>query len=90
MTIPFTDLIQISNNQSIIRYTGANQSGQQFFAYIKCSPDTAKLMYRDYEANTSRNIAEYGEIIYRDFLSEPDEKAKAFLEQWLKKNSTQH
>lgn len=86
MTIPFTDLIQISNNNSIIRYSGTNQIGQQFFAYIKCTPDNAKLMYRDYAVKSSRDIKEYGEVIYVDFLAEPDEKAKTFLADWLKEN----
>lgn len=44
-------------------------------------------MFRDYETETPRNITEYGEVIYTDFLSEPDEKAKSFLENWIKENN---
>jgi endoglucanase Acf2 len=87
MSISFTDLIKISNNESIVRYNATLTDGRSFFAYIKCNSTGAKLMFQDYETLTKRSITEYGEVIYTDFLSEPDEKAKSFLENWIKENN---
>ena len=86
MTIPFTDLIKISHNKSVMTYYGTSFDGRDFIAYIVCTPETAKLMYRDFSDKTSRAIAEYGEVIYKDFVSEPDDKAKDFLADYIKNN----
>ena len=67
-------------------YYGIDYAKRTFFAYILCTPDTAKQMYRDHAEKKPKNISDYGTIIYTDFISEPDEKAKAFLKHYLADN----
>jgi hypothetical protein len=87
MTIPFTELIKISGGKSVMIYSGVDGFGASFFAYIICTPDKAKLMFSDYENGIKRQLFFYGNPIYIDFIPEPDEKAKEFLQKYLAENS---
>ena len=84
--IPFKDLIRTSNNKSVMAYYGTDTNKRDFFAYIICDPQAAKRMYHNYQTRTQDKISDYGEVIYKDYISEPDDKAKEFLKKYLADN----
>lgn len=43
-------------------------------------------MQEDYQNKLADTPESYGEVIYKDFSPEPDEKAKEFLKKWLVEN----
>jgi hypothetical protein len=86
MTASFVERIEFGKTNSIMLYQGINGLGWKFFAYIVCGLEGYKKLQQDAQNKATTNINSYGEIIYTDFLPEPDEKAQAFLKQWLKEN----
>ena len=57
------------------------------FSYVKCDRAGVEKMRKDYENNVAvSDLSVYGEVLYRDNIKDPDEKAKAFLRQWLADN----
>jgi hypothetical protein len=49
--------------------------------------DGYKKMLADQEAKPFVKPEIYGEVIYKDFIAEPDAKAKEFLNKWLAENN---
>ena len=82
----FVEKVKFKKINKVMTYYGINGLGWQFFAYIVCGLDGYKKMQHDAENKLTANVTAYGEIIYTDFLPEPDDKAKAFLKQWLEEN----
>ncbi len=64
-------------------YRAKSAEGQDFFAYILCNKEQVIAMKSDFAAKRAATPESYGEVIYADFLPDPDEKAKAFLAAWL-------
>ena len=85
--VNFAEKVNFEKNDYIQIYYGRNSLGVDFFYYIRCNIEGYKKMKEDYLNKIVTNPESYGEIIYKDQLSEPDEKAKTFLANWLKNNS---
>ncbi len=83
MSLKFTERVKLKQGNDLIVTYRAGVLGMHFFAYIKCTEQGVKLMREDYESGTPRDPSEYGEIIYRDNIRDPDEKAKTFLKNYL-------
>lgn len=79
----FTEKVKFSGRDCIITYFGKNFLGENFFCYIRCNIDGYRKMKDDFTGKSYRNPTDYGEIIYRDNISEPDKKAKEFLKNWM-------
>ena len=84
--LKFTDKALLRNNKVVMTYRGKDTAGLDFFAYILCDEKGVTLLRKDFAEKTSRAIAEYGEIIYSAYLSDPDEKAKEFLAKYTAEN----
>lgn len=83
MPISFTERLKLSKgNQLIMTYRGAID-GRDFFAYILCDKRGVYLLHDDWGARKARAISEYGQVIYRDDLKDPDKKARDFLKHYL-------
>lgn len=68
-------------------YKGITGDGAEFFAYILCNEAQVLQMRKDYETKTNRTLSEYGEVLYIDYIDEPDAKAKDFLNKWITENN---
>lgn len=65
-------------------YRAINGDGRRFFAYIVCELNGYNKMLKDHELGAKiDDLRQYGEVIYIDFIAEPDQKAQAFLEKYL-------
>lgn len=72
----------------IMTYRAKDESGGDFFCYIKCNYDGYQKINHDYLDKKSAVPSTYGEVLYADYLVDPDEKAKNFLADWLAKNGS--
>lgn len=84
MQIPFAKRVEFEKNDSVMVYRAKDAKGRDFFCYIRCKLEGYKKMHEDFETRTAGKPSDYGEIIYRDFLKDPDQKAKDFLAEYLK------
>ena len=82
----FAEQVKLNQGKNLIMTYHGQIVGIDFFAYIKCREDGVKLMHEDFASNTGRALEEYGEVIYRDNIAEPDEKACKFLQEYLAAN----
>ena len=81
----FARLIAKQLNSKVILYRATTKDGQDFYAYIRCNEKQARKMKQDFlEKTPCRDVADYGEVIYKTFGKNPDEKAKNFLSEYLK------
>jgi hypothetical protein len=80
--ISFTDRVKLEKNDYIQIY-----HGHGFFSYVRCNADGFKRMHEDYLNQVPSRAADYGDVIYTDFIATPDDKAKTFLDNWLKESS---
>lgn len=80
--ISFAEKLKFNGNACIVTYYGKNLLGNDFFCYIKCDMAGYKKIKDDFVNKSYRKLEEYGEIIYRDNIPKPDEKAKEFLKNW--------
>jgi len=85
--LSFTEKVGFEKNDKIMTYFGIDKLGKNFFCYILCSRDGFKKMQDDYLSKTQAPPKSYGKIIYLGDAPEPDEKAKLFLQNWLKNNA---
>ncbi len=83
MALKFTERVKLNAGNDLIMTYRGQVGGQDFFAYIKCEEAGVKMMRGDYEDAVARKIEEYGEVIYRDNVKDPDEKAVQFLQDYL-------
>ncbi len=81
-----TERIKLNQGNDLIMTFRGEIAGIDFFAYIKCSEAGVKLMHADYASGDSHPLSEYGEVIYRDNLKDPDAKAKEFLQNYIAEN----
>lgn len=81
--LKFTERVKLNAGNDLIMTYRGQVGGQEFFAYIKCEEKGVKLMREDWETSTARKLEEYGEVIYKDNLKDPDEKALEFLKDYL-------
>ena len=84
-TPTFAEKVKFGKKDSIMTYFGKNWHGV-FFCYIRCELDGYRKMQEDYQNKIADTPESYGEVIYKDFSPEPDEKAKEFLKKWLVEN----
>jgi hypothetical protein len=82
--LSFVEKLALGDNDSIMLYRGVTLSGKNFFAYLRCDKQGVEKLRRDYMAPGARDLNMYGEIIYMDFLAEPDARAEDFLLRYLK------
>ncbi len=91
MTAPYTptfaEKVKFGKKDSIMTYYGKNGLGEQFFCYIRCGLDGYKKMQEDFASKAFAAPESYGEIIYKDYILEPDNKAVDFLKNWLAENN---
>jgi hypothetical protein len=85
-TPTFAEKVRFGKLDNVMTYFGKNGLGKDFFCYIRCGLEGYKTMLEDFDNKITANPAVYGDIIYKDFIAEPDEKAKNFLEKWLAEN----
>lgn len=81
--ISFADRTSLEKHDYIQIYHGLSAIGERFFCYILCNRDGFTRMNQDYLDEVAADPASYGEIIYRDNIPEPDDKAVQFLEKYL-------
>lgn len=81
--LSFSEKVKLETSKLVMKYRAAGKSGRPYFAYIYCDERGVKKMHDDYENNITAKPESYGEVIYSDAISEPDEKAKEFLKNWL-------
>ncbi len=86
-TPTFAEKISFGKTDKVMVYYGKNGLGDDFFCYIRCGLAGYAKMKNDYLTETSAYPEDYGEILYQDFISEPDEKAKEFLKKFLAENN---
>jgi hypothetical protein len=86
MTLKFTERVKLNSGNDLIMTYRGQIAGEDFFAYIKCEEKGVKLMRQDWETSTPRKLEEYGEVLYRDTVIDPDDKAKEFLQNYLAQN----
>ncbi len=82
--VGFAEKLSFSRGDNVVVYKAKNMLDMPFFCYIRCGLDGYKRLKYDYEAKVFSTPDSYGEVIYRDNIPEPDDKAKKFLENWLK------
>lgn len=82
-TPTFAEKVAFGKEDKIMVYYGRNGLGAEFFCYIRCGLEGYRKMKDDYLTKASVLPESYGDILYKDYLPEPDEKAKAFLKAWL-------
>ncbi len=58
-----------------------------FFAYIKCDELGLRRIHDDYDSGKGRPPEEYGEVIYRAPMTEPDQTAERFLKEYVLQNN---
>lgn len=85
-TPSFAEKVKFGKNDSIMTYYGRNGLGVDFFCYIRCDFNGYRKMQDDYLNKNYAKPESYGSIIYKDYIPEPDEKAKEFLKNWLAEN----
>ena len=85
--LKFAELVKLKDNDLVMTYKGTTPEGENFFAYILCNQNQVSLMRGDFQNKISRPLTEYGEVIYFDYLPEPDEIATEFLANWTAENS---
>ena len=78
----FAEKVKFGKGDRVMAYFGKNSFGLEFFCYIRCDLDGYRKMQDDFLNNISATPETYGEVIYKDFIPEPDEKAKEFLKNW--------
>ena len=86
-SISHAENISFEKQDNIQLYYGINALKEEFFCYIRCNKTGYKKMQEDYLNKASAKPEEYGQVIYKDYLAEPDDKAKEFLEKYLQQNS---
>ena len=84
---PFTKRIEFQRNDWIMVYHGQDILRREFFCFIRCGLEGYTKMQNDFYNKTPALPAGYGQVIYKDYLPQPDEKAQAYLENWIKQNS---
>jgi hypothetical protein len=82
----FVEEYILSNSNLVMTYRAVDERSRDFFAYISCGREGVVKMKQDYTDQKSRAARDYGEVIYADFLKDPDEKAVEFLKKWVSEN----
>lgn len=80
--IPFTKRIEFETKDWVMTYRARDQYGRDFFCYIRCDIDGYTKMQTDWLNKKTAEPSSYGTVIYTDYLKDPDDKAKKFLESW--------
>ena len=88
--LKFTEQIKLKNSKLVMLYNGVDTHGHKFFVYFLSNEKQVRLIREDYQKNTARTIGEYGEMLYSDYLPEPDSKAIEFLNKWIDDNGGSH
>jgi|GEM_PF-2480904 len=81
--LTFAEKVKLGGGECVMLYRGVSVSGKAFFAYIRAGREGIEHMHQDGLAALTRDIGEYGDVIYMDFRAEPDAKAEAFLAGYL-------
>jgi hypothetical protein len=84
--LTFVERIKLKTSKLVMTYRARTLDGRDYFAYILADEPEIKQMRADYDAKKPVRPDVYGEIIYQDYLKDPDEKAIAFLENWVAEN----
>ncbi len=88
MPLSFTEKLKLEGKKTLMLYRGRTvETGREFIAYIVCDKEKAVKMYDDYDKSQKVDtIEEYGEVVYVDYIPDPDQKALDFIEEWKKEN----
>lgn len=81
--LSFVEKLKIGNEDSIMLYQGRSQSGKDFIAFLKCDVRGVEKLRQDSDQNMPKDLHEYGEMIYLEYSSEPTDKSKQFLQNYL-------
>jgi hypothetical protein len=82
--LSFVEKVAMGQGDSIMLYRGVTMSGKNFFAFLRCDRKGMDKLKQDSMHSEARDLNEYGEVIYMDFLSDPDKKAEEFLALYLR------
>lgn len=85
--LSFAEKLRFEKTNKVMTYYGCTTLGRRFFCYVLCGLDGYQRMQADFTNRVATPPEQYGKILYKDYLEEPDEKAKAFLAQWLADNN---
>ena len=89
--LKFTEQVKLRNSSKLVMlYNGVDMHGKSFFVYFLSDDKQIRLMRDDYQKGTARKIGEYGQMLYSDYLPEPDAKAIDFLNKWVADNGGSH
>lgn len=83
--LKFSEKITLETSDLVMIYRARGKDERDFFAYVFCDKDGVIAMKKDYAENQPGAPEQYGEVIYSDYITDPDEKARAFLKNWLDK-----
>lgn len=84
--LSFVEELKLKDSKLIMTYRARDERGEDFFAYVFCDKEGVINMKRDYISQKSGAAKDYGEVLYADFIKDPNEKARLFLKNWLKEN----
>lgn len=80
------ETLKLRTSKLIMTYRARDERSNDFFAYILSDEAGVRRMKSDFLGQIAGAAKDYGEVIYADFVKDPDDKAKDFLKKWLKKN----
>jgi hypothetical protein len=86
MVLSFVEKVKLQNSKLVMTYRARDHEGRDFFAYIFADKDGVERMKKDYFDQKAGAAKDYGEVLYADYLKDPDEKARDFLKKWLEEN----
>lgn len=86
MVLSFVEKVKLQTSKLVMTYRAKDERGEDFFAYILCDKKGVEQMKQDYIDQKAGAAKDYGEVLYADFVKDPDDKAKAFLRKWLEEN----
>ena len=86
-TMSFAEKVWFGKNDKVVTYRASNSCGVDFFCYIRCGLAGYKKMQDDFLNKISDTPQSYGEVLYKDYLPDPDEKAREFLAIWARENN---
>jgi hypothetical protein len=86
-TTTLVEKVQFGKNDTVMTYYAQNSASSPFFCYIRCELAGYKKMHNDFLNKIFATPESYGEVIYKDNVHTPDEKAKEFLRIWAEENN---
>ena len=87
MVANFVENLKLETADLVMTYRAKTPEGKDFFAYILSNKEQVKTMKRNYAESKAVPPIYYGQVLYLDYLVDPDQKAKDFLKNWLAKNN---